>query len=548
MQVHVGARRLLLTVCFLLNGARAADAQSALPAQASLSAAAAQSQLAEKIAAVICRPEFRHAEFGIEFYSLDTNEPIYTLNVDKLFTPASTTKLLTEGAALELLGPDYRFHTRVYGTGSVDQNGVLHGDLVLVASGDPNLSGRIQPDGTLAFENEDHSYDGSPDTRAVPGDPLLVIRELAVQVASRGVKSIEGRVLVDTSLFPEGEMELGTHTVVSPVVVNDNVVDVILTPGAEPGSATAMAVSPATAYVTFTNLVKTAAPGSKTQVKFDNDVTAADGSHSVDITGTMPAGKPILFAYSVKQPGRFAEIVLRQALAEQDIALTDRRDTAPNFAVLAASYTPDHLLAEHVSPPLSEEVKVTLKVSQNLHASLIPYLLGAVLAHRQTDIAQAGFDLEHDWLAHAGLDLSGAAQGDGAGAASSAFFTPAFMVSYLAYMARQKHFNALLSALPVLGRDGTLWNIQTQAPAAGQVHAKTGTYDAYDNLNRRLIVTGKGLAGYFTTARGQRIAFAIYANHVAVPDEAEAATRIVGQALGEIAAAAYLASQTEGQR
>lgn len=137
--------------------------------------------LAGRIQTIMDRPEFRHAFFGIEFFSLDTGKPIYSLNAEKLFTPGSTTKLLTEGTALELLGSDFRFHTRIYRTGPISNDGTLDGDLILVASGDPNLSGRINPDGTLAFENEDHSYDGDVHTRAVPGDPLLVIRRLARQ-------------------------------------------------------------------------------------------------------------------------------------------------------------------------------------------------------------------------------------------------------------------------------------------------------------------------------------------------------------------------------
>src|SRR5437764_9167061 len=118
---------------------------------ASASVGTAQSNsLAQRIQRIMDRPEFRHALFGIEFYSLDTRKVVYTVNADKLFTPGSTTKLLTEGTALSLLGADFRFHTRVYRTGTIDGEGAI-GDLVLVANGDPNLSGRIKPDGTLAF-------------------------------------------------------------------------------------------------------------------------------------------------------------------------------------------------------------------------------------------------------------------------------------------------------------------------------------------------------------------------------------------------------------
>src|SRR5436190_4455552 len=191
-----------------------------------LNASIIQAQsMAQRIQVIMDRPEFKHALFGIEFYSLDKNKVIYSINADKLFTPGSTTKLLTEGTGLSLVGADYRFRTRVYRTGRIDGDGVLDGDVILVASGDPDLSGRIREDGTLAFENEDHSYDGDPHTRAVPGDPLLVIRDLARQVAARGIKRVHGRVIIDNSLFREGERELGTGVVMSPVMVNDNLVD-----------------------------------------------------------------------------------------------------------------------------------------------------------------------------------------------------------------------------------------------------------------------------------------------------------------------------------
>src|ERR1700685_2452118 len=185
--------------------------------------------LPDRIQAIMHRAEFAHSRFGIEFYSLSTGTVIYQLNPGQLMVPGSTTKLLTEGTLLNLLGADYRFHTRVYRTRPVKRNGTCEGDIVVVASGDPNLSGRIQPDGTLAYEESDHSY-GGPDSKGL-GDPLLVIRELAAQIAQKGIKAVKGRVLVDATLFPEGSRELGTNVVMSPIVVNDNVIDVIASPG-----------------------------------------------------------------------------------------------------------------------------------------------------------------------------------------------------------------------------------------------------------------------------------------------------------------------------
>jgi PBP4 family serine-type D-alanyl-D-alanine carboxypeptidase len=557
-------KRSLAVVCGLVLMVSWAQAQApqaksaAAPAKAEVAKKAAKKEkdrgkaknLAKRVEEIVSRPEFQHAVFGVEFYSLDSGKVIYSLNADQLFLAASTTKLVTEGTALGLLGADYRFHTRVYRTGPIAPDGTLEGDLVLVASGDPNLSGRIQPDGTLAFENEDHSY-GGPDARLVAGDPLMAIREMARQVAAKGIKRIAGQVVIDTSLFPEGERELGTSAIVSPIVVNDNLVDVIVTPGTGEGAPATVTMAPPTAYLRIENQARTGAAGSRAAVRLIRDTANPDGTHSVVCSGTLPPGPPVLLRFMVQQPSRFAQIVLSEALNEQGI-VTQAVGGPRDIKALAASYSPENLVAEHVSPPLSEEMKVTLKVSQNLHATLMPFIVGAVLGPKNApaapgpgrgsgrDISQAGFDLSREFLQKAGLDVSGASQGDGAGGATSAFFSPDFMARYLAYMAGRPDFAVFEKALPILGRDGTLWNIQADSPAAGHVLAKTGTFGAYDSLNRRRIVTAKGLAGYITTSDGRRLAFAAYVNRVGVPpDVPDATTKIVGQALGEIAAAAY---------
>ena len=494
--------------------------------------------LSERIESVMMRPEFAHTSFGIEFYSLDRGKVLYQLNPNKLMVPGSTTKLFTEGTVLELLGGDFRFHTRVYRTGALKKDGTLDGDIILVASGDPNLSGRIQPDGTLAYEHMDHSY-GGPDSKGI-GDPLAVIQQIARQIADKGIKRIKGKVLVDATLFPEGDRELGTNVVISPIVVNDNVIDVIVSPGEKEGAPVNLQVSPKTAYVEIINKATTAKAGSKETLNYSEEKLRPDGTRTVTLTGEFPLGqRPEMASYAVPEPSRFASIVLAEALNARGVrASAISGGNPPDFKALAANYKPENLVAEHVSPPLKEEVKITLKLSQNLHASMGPFLLGALVSHKDKEIDQAGFDLEHDFLQKAQLDLSAASQTDGAG--GNALFTPDVVVRYLTYMAAQKDFDDFHKGLPILGRDGTLWEIQVNSPAAGHVQAKTGTYDVYDALNKNLLVTGKGLAGYLQTATGEHLVFAAYLNNVAAPlGDPEAIQKIAGEALGEIAAAAY---------
>lgn len=500
---------------------------------------------------------YRPGSIGVAFWSLEGDSLLYARRADRLFTPASTTKLLTEATALEILGPDHRFRTRVYRTGPVTENGVLEGDLVLVASGDPNLSGRIRPGDTLAFTDHDHAYGGSPETEAVEGDPLAVIRDLAEQVAHEGVRRIEGRVLVDATLFPGGDREQGSWVVISPVMVNDNVMDVTVRPGPAEGDPVRLEVSPTTAYADFDVEATTGPSDSEPEIRWAEDRRHADGSRTVTVEGTFPAGHdPVLYAYDVPSPVRFAEMVFSEALQEQGVVAPLRpADVEPDTSRLSASYRDGNVVAEHVSPPLIEESKVTLKVSQNLHASSKPYLLGALrgddVPHPGEDeassespsdtmtVLERGFALEHQFLTGAGLEVSGASQGDGAGGDRAAFYTPSFMVRFLAHMADRPYYREYRDALPVLGRDGTLSDVQVDSEAAGHVQAKTGTYVVPNPLNGGFVLTAKGLAGYLTTADGEELAFALYVNRVPLEGDPSDAADEIGEALGRIAAAAY---------
>jgi PBP4 family serine-type D-alanyl-D-alanine carboxypeptidase len=490
-----------------------------------LSAAA----LAAAINAPTRTPRLAHTVVAGEVYDLDAHRVLYARNANLLMVAASTTKLLTEGTSLALLGPNFRWTTPVYRTGPIDAQGVLHGDLVLVASGDPNLSQRIQPDGTLAFENEDHAYDGSADTKAVPGDPLAVLRDLAAQVAKAGIKRVEGGVVIDTSLFPDEGAEGGTGVFVSPIVVNDNIVDVTVTPGAHAGDPASISVSPQTPYVRFVNRATTGAAKSDATIDMSADARDAGGNHVVAITGAQPAGPSVLYAYRVPEPRLFALAAFTVALEGAGVTVAGTPDGAQH------SYAAEDLVAKHVSPPLSEDVYITLKVSDNLHAVLMPYMWAVYRAHATSDYLKNGFALESKLLTGAGLALDQAAQQDGEG--SSAYFTPDFMVHYLAWARAQGWYPQLLRGLPILGVDGTLADVQRSSPASGKVFAKTGTDDSDNYLNGGGVYE-KGLAGYTTTRSGRRVAFAFYIGAMNGPHD-EDTGHVEGEILGGMATATY---------
>jgi PBP4 family serine-type D-alanyl-D-alanine carboxypeptidase len=491
--------------------------------------------LSSRIDQITSRPVFRHANFGIEIYSLDQNKILFSQNADKLFVPASTTKLLTEGTLLARLGADYRFHTRVYRNGTIDTKGQLKGDLILVASGDPNLSNRLQPDGTLAFRDEDHSYQGP----AVSGDPLIAIKEIAKQVSAKNIRKITGHIYIDSSLFPEGDREGGTGVVMSAIIVNDNVIDLIGKPGKKAGDPIELQTSPRTSYITFVNQLQTLPAPSKPTLETPSVITNPDGTVRVVLSGGIPVGaEPQTGAIPVPSPSQFAQTVFREALQDAGINVREKNFVAYDEGA-SHSYTTENLIAEHISAPLSEEIKVTLKVSQNLHASMGIQYLGAFTAKNSKDALGDGFTAEQAFLTSANLDLSGASQGDGAGGDWADLFSPDFMVHYLTYWTSRPDYQIFLRALPILGQDGTLAKIQTNSPAAGHVFAKTGTFNSEDHLNGAQMLNAKGLAGYITTKKGEHLVFAAYVNHAALPADPESAQQIAGQALGEIAAAAY---------
>src|SRR5947209_8709008 len=208
----------------------------------------AAKDLAGKIEAVINAPQFREARWGILVVDAKTGDTVYEHQADKLFLPASTTKLYSCAAALSALGADRKFETPVYYHGTLT-DGRLRGDLILVAQGDLTLGGRTGPDGRLAFKDHDHIYaNGNNDAELTDTDPLAGLNDLAKQVAKE-IHQLDGEVLIDDRLFAKNRGSGSGPDLLTPIVMNDNVVDVLITPAKEAGKPAVVRMRPETRFV-----------------------------------------------------------------------------------------------------------------------------------------------------------------------------------------------------------------------------------------------------------------------------------------------------------
>ena len=217
--------------------------------------------LARKVEAVVQSPGYRSGHWGILVVDARTGRTIYEQNSDQLFAPASVTKLFSTAAALVELGSDYRFETPVVRRGEIDAQGTLHGDLILIAQGDLSMGGRTGADGSLLFKDDDHTYaGGNPRSDIVQADPLAGLDHLSREVRAAGIKHVTGEVIIDDRLFESAESTGSGPRRLSPIMINDNVVDVLVQPAKAAGEPASVSLVPATQYLTMDAQVETVAP------------------------------------------------------------------------------------------------------------------------------------------------------------------------------------------------------------------------------------------------------------------------------------------------
>jgi D-alanyl-D-alanine carboxypeptidase/D-alanyl-D-alanine-endopeptidase (penicillin-binding protein 4) len=495
---------------------------------------AQQETLDRAIHHITLQPHFKYAHWGALFVDQDSGQVVYEHNADKLFAPASTTKLFSVACALDALGADYRFQTPVVRKGDVDENGDLKGDLILIASGDLTFGGRTTADGKIDFRNVDHTYaNGNLDALLTDPDPLSGLNDLAKQVHAAGIKRVRGDVLIDDRLFEKAESSGSGPSKVTPIMINDNVIDITITP-AEVGHAAQISVRPDTAAIHLESKVMTCAHDKSMQM------TIRDVGHGrILVAGEIPHGhKPVIKIHEVPDPNAYARSLFIEALQRAGVTVDASTFGEAPVHALPSSVETRSLpqVALFTSPPFSESAKLILKVSHNLHASTLPLLVAQKFGERTVT---EGLKRQAAFLKQAGVDVDSISFSGAAGGARGDFVTPRATVELLQYMVKRPDFASYREALPRLGIDGTLaTNIPKDSPAHGKVQAKTGTLYWENTMNGSTLMTSKALAGYMTTAKGKKLIFALFVNNAHLRERVT--TKTFGDDLARICEIVYL--------
>ena len=474
--------------------------------------------LQDRVAGVLGAPDLARGFWGIEVVSLSTGKTLYSQNADKLFTPASNTKLFTTAAALALIGPDYKFRTTVETTGTLDRYGRLNGDLVLVGHGDPNLSGRELPYDLRTQRND---------------DPIQALESLADALVQKGVKFIDGDIVADDSYFAferygegwsQDDLVWADGAPVSALTINDNVVFVNILPADRPGEKAFVSVKPFADYYHLDNRIITTPAG--TGRKFF--VNREPGSTVLTLWGNMPlddAGANE--ALAIEDPAEFAAGLFRQLLEKRGIVIYGHQRTRHTELASLSTFSVTAIapsrggsdndgqsgplktqqpitLASYESKPLLQDVRVVNKVSQNLHAEILLRLLGRERGNAGT--IEGGLEVLRGFLTQAGIPNDQYVFYDGSGLSRQNLVTPHAIVQLLRYCSTQPWGAAYKTTFPISGVDGSLSDRLNSPRLQNRIVAKTGALGGV-----------KALSGYATSDAGQVVVFSILSNNFNLP-------------------------------
>jgi D-alanyl-D-alanine carboxypeptidase/D-alanyl-D-alanine-endopeptidase (penicillin-binding protein 4) len=464
--------------------------------------------LPQAVNRILADPAVSQAHWGISVVAL-TGASIYKLNDSQYFNPASNAKLLTTAAAYALLPSGLTFTTLVSSDAPVGTAGDVRGDITIFGVGDPNISARTMPFGMKTERT---------------GPPLVALEDMADQIVRHGVHSVSGDIVGDDTWFVYerygagwswDDLQWGYGAPVSALSVNDNEVYLSAMPAAQVGENAVVSWVPSTPYYAVENSLGTSSSGDPGKPGVDR----SPGSMAVRIYGRTPVGQQGLHtAMAIEDPAEYAARSLRAMLLARGVQVSGKaraqhRQPVDTGDFLSAQQAPialhpitietvqsagagPNLLASHVSPPLGDDLVVTNKVSQNLHAEITLRTLGKFESSDGSLLE--GTRVVRQFLVSAGVVPTDFVLFDGCGLSVQDLVTPRTFTTLLTYASRQSWGAAYRASLPVGGVDGSLSSRFKQPLLNGKVFAKTGT-----------LGEARALSGYLVAASGQTVAFSI---------------------------------------
>ncbi len=451
----------------------------AAPATATADAGGADATTAAAVDEILADGALPSAVWGILAVDAETGRVVVSRGANGLLLPASTLKLFTTAAALDALGPDFRFATGLYHLGppgeQAAQGGTLRGDLVIRGSADPTF-GSDAMDGL-----------GNPLTR------------WAEALAAAGVRRIEGRIIgdddrTDDEPYPEGwDVTHVTTETYAPAIGGLTYADNLLGLRLEDGRVEASPDGFATVRRETARRTESRDEGEADEPRGRLSIRRALGSDEFLVSGST-AGRAATVQVPVANPTRYAVHAFAARLAAAGIDVSQATLWDADDLDRRPAYGAAEPLLVSVSPTLARIVEHTNKESDNLYAE---HLLRALTPEGS---AAAGVARVRALLARAGAerpqDLS---LMDGSGLSRKDLITPNAMVALLRYMRTQPAAPAFLASLPTGGGAGsTLRNRLDGVP----VRAKTGS-----------IAYARCLSGYVSGPDGRLLAFSLMANN-----------------------------------
>jgi len=471
---------------------------------------------------------YRNSTWGLRVVDVQSGEVLLDHNPEHKFFIGSVRKIFSVGLLLNELGPDKTYDTPVYRTGSVDDSGVVDGSLVLVASGDLTMGGRTLADGTLDVTDFDHNEANTLGTAELSKpDPLQGYKALARQVAAAGVTRVTGDVVVDDRLFQpfdfRGEFQ------VRPIFVNDDVVDVSLSPTTA-GEPAQVGYRPHSAALSVKNKVLTTKPGSELDLEVEPEypknlgtpgaTSTVQGSLPEDVEPPFHGTLPLIRTVRITQPSNFARTVFIEALESAGVQV-DAPAVAENPVQLLPereSYRPSDRLALLKGSPLGEVTRFILKVSYNIGADTSLMLLGLT---QGVDELSAALAEESELLSDQyGLQPEDFHFVDGSGGGETQSRNRA-VTTVIRELFTSPGGQSFYRALPIMAVDGSLSTVTdfqsnpSLTGATGKVRAKTGTYVTLEP-NNQLVAKGQAFGGFIEAKSGRLLAYQLVVNEVPI--------------------------------